>query len=267
MGALDPRLASGRRFLKANWDDIEGITTDQSAGVPVPAMEAPCPPGAATVELVPASRLSVGNLSVREAIARRRSRRAFDAGSLTLEELSYLLWATQGVGKLTPKWTLRTSPSAGARHPFETYLAVFRVDGVEPGLWRYQPLGHRLCRLPRRAEGMAAELDAALFEQLFGCAVAFLWTAVPYRTEWRYHAVSHKVILLDAGHLCQNLYLACESIGCGTCALGAYDQQGLDRFLGVDGEEEMAVYAAPVGRQKAAAGPEGPAGRASAGVS
>jgi SagB-type dehydrogenase family enzyme len=250
MSAIDPRLAAGRRFLKANWSDIEGVTSDQSAGVPVPVMEKPCPPGAATVALVPADRLTVGTLSVREAIAGRRSRRAFSPGSLSLEELSYLLWATQGIGKLTPKRSLRTSPSAGARHPFETYLAVFRVDGVEPGLWRYQPVEHRLCRLSRSVEGMAAELDAALFEQLFGCAVAFLWTAVPYRTEWRYHVVSHKVILLDAGHVCQNLYLACESIGCGACALGAYDQQALDRFLGVDGEEEMAIYAAPVGRRK-----------------
>jgi len=250
MSEIDARLAAGRRFLKANWGDIDGVTSDQDKGVPVPAMEKPCPPGAAVVDLVPADRLTVGTLSVREAIAGRRSRRAFAPGNLTLEELSYLLWATQGVANLTPKRSLRTSPSGGARHPFETSLAVFRVAGVEPGLWRYQPVEHRLCRLGRPLEGMAAELDAALFEQLFGCAVAFLWTAVPYRTEWRYHAVSHKVILLDAGHLCQNLYLAAESIGCGTCGLGAYDQQALDRFLGVDGVEEMAVYAAPVGRRR-----------------
>jgi SagB-type dehydrogenase family enzyme len=253
MGGLDPRLAAGRRFLTANWKDIEGVTSDQSAGVPVPPMEKPCPEGATTVDLVRPDRFTVGTLSVREAIAARASRRAFDPGSLTLEELSYLAWATQGVKKIVPsgKWSQRTVPSGGARHPFETYLAVFRVDGVAPGLWRYQPIEHRVCRLARSAEGMAAELDAALRGQLFGCAVAFLWTAVPYRTEWRYHAVSHKVILLDAGHLCQNLYLAAESIGCGTCGLGAYEQDALDRFLGVDGVDELAVYAAPVGRKKA----------------
>ncbi len=250
MKAIDPRLAAGRRFLKANWSDLEGVTTDQAAGVPVPAMEKPTTEGAAVVDLVPADRLAIGTLSVREAIAARRSRRAFAANGLSLEELSFLLWATQGIGKLTQTRSLRTVPSAGARHPFETYLAVFRVEGVEPGLWRYQPIEHRLCRLSRPAEGMAAELDAALQEQLFGCAVAFLWTAVPYRTEWRYHTVSHKLILLDAGHVCQNLYLACEAIGCGMCAIGAYDQRALDRFLGLDGEEEMAIYAAPVGRQK-----------------
>jgi len=76
----------------------------------------------------------------------------------------------------------------------------------------------------------------------------FIWTTIPYRMEWRYSVVSHKIIALDAGHVCQNLYLACESIGCGTCAIGAYDQEKMDRFLGVDGEEEFAIYAAPVGR-------------------
>jgi SagB-type dehydrogenase family enzyme len=252
MSAIDRRLAAGRAFLRANWGDLEGVTTDQEAGLPVPPMEKPAPEGSDVVDLIRAEQLTVGDLPVREALRTRRSRRAFSPGSLSFEELSYLVWATQGVVKLAPKWSLRTSPSAGARHPLETYLAVFRVEGVAPGLWRYQPATHRLCRIERPLETMAAELDAALNEQLFGCAVAFLWTAVPYRTEWRYHAVSHKVILLDAGHVCENLYLACESIGCGTCGLGAYDQQALDRFLGVDGEEEMAVYAAPVGRKKPA---------------
>ena len=55
-------------------------------------------------------------------------------------------------------------------------------------------------------------------------------------------------MLLDAGHVCQNLYLACESLGLGTCAIGAYSQEKLDAFLGLDGQEEFAVYLSPVGR-------------------
>jgi SagB-type dehydrogenase family enzyme len=77
--------------------------------------------------------------------------------------------------------------------------------------------------------------------------VLFFWTAIPYRSEWRYAAASHKLIALDAGHLCQNLYLACEAIGAGTCAIGAYDQALCDELLGVDGVDELTVYAAPVG--------------------
>ena len=81
-------------------------------------------------------------------------------------------------------------------------------------------------------------------------AVTFIWTAVPYRMEWRYSLAAHKVIALDAGHVCQNLYLACEAVGAGTCAIAAYDQQELDELLGLDGDTEFAVYLAPVGKIK-----------------
>jgi len=79
-------------------------------------------------------------------------------------------------------------------------------------------------------------------------AVTFVWTALPQRTEWRYGAAAHKVIALDAGHLCQNMYLACEAIGAGTCAIAAYDQELMDTLVGVDGEDEFVIYLAPVGK-------------------
>ena len=68
--------------------------------------------------------------------------------------------------------------------------------------------------------------------------------------EWRYDLAAHKVIALDAGHVCQNLYLACEAIDAGTCAIAAYDQEELDELLGLDGENEFAIYLAPVGKIK-----------------
>ncbi len=66
--------------------------------------------------------------------------------------------------------------------------------------------------------------------------------------EWRYGVNSERVILMDVGHVCQNLYLACESIGCGTCGVAAYEQKDLDKFLGLDGRDEFVIYLAPVGR-------------------
>jgi SagB-type dehydrogenase family enzyme len=67
--------------------------------------------------------------------------------------------------------------------------------------------------------------------------------------EWRYGIAAHKVIAIDAGHVCQNLYLACEAIGAGTCAMAAYDQEALDRLLQVDSVDEFAVYLASVGKK------------------
>ncbi len=78
--------------------------------------------------------------------------------------------------------------------------------------------------------------------------MTFIWTAIPYRMEWRYGLAAHKVIAIDAGHVCQNLYLACEAIVAGTCAVAAYDQDAVDHLIGVDGEEEFAIYLAPVGK-------------------
>ena len=66
--------------------------------------------------------------------------------------------------------------------------------------------------------------------------------------EWRYGLAAHRVILLDAGHVCQNLYLACEAIGAGTCAVAAYDQEQMDQVLGIDGDDEFVIYTAAVGR-------------------
>ena len=97
---------------------------------------------------------------------------------------------------------------------------------------------------------MRESLEEALLNQGWNSAVTFVWTAVPYRTEWRYSVAAAKLIALDAGHLCQNLYLACETIKCGTCAIGAYDQKKLNLFLGTDGIDEFPVYAAPVGKLK-----------------
>jgi SagB-type dehydrogenase family enzyme len=243
-----------RKFLQSGHRPVwRAKPTDQEIGLPPPPLEKPCPEGATLVDLVPPADLTVGGMPVIQAIRQRRSRRRFMRNPLTLEELSFLLWATQGLsrpfGEGSPM--LRTVPSAGARHPFETYLLVNRVEGVAPGLYRYLPLEHKLC-LFDEDKNTAREIHIACYEQyVLDSAATFIWTAIPYRTEWRYANLSYRIILLDAGHVCQNLYLACEAIGAGTCAIGAYDQARLDAILDVDGDEEMAVYVAPVGRVRA----------------
>jgi SagB-type dehydrogenase family enzyme len=241
-----------RRVLKSDrWKKWSQLETDQKKKIPPPPFQKPYPQDATLIDLVAPQDLTVGTMPLIEAIRRRKSRRKFTAEPLTLEELSFLLWATQGVRQVTGDGvaTRRTVPSAGSRHPFETYLFVRRVDGLDPGLYRYLPLDHKLCFLYADA-GLAKKVNDACRDQRFvgNSAVAFFWTAIPYRTEWRYSIISHKVIALDAGHVCQNLYLASEAIGGGTCAIGAYDQDKMDALLGVDGVEEFTVYVAPVGK-------------------
>lgn len=146
---------------------------------------------------------------------------------------------------------MRTVPSGGARHPFETYLAVFNVEGLDAGMYRYEPFEHELIYL-FDVESMSEKIsDATLGQKFVGLgAVTFIWSCIPYRSEWRYHIASHKTMLLDAGHICQNLYIACETVGCGTCGIAAYDQKKIDSLIQVDGEDEFVVYLAPVGKRQ-----------------
>ena len=243
------------RFLKADlWNEWSGYESDQRKRLPPPALEKPVPEGVKLIELVAPEALTIGQRPLIEVIKHRRSRRRFTQEPLTLEELSFLLWATQGVQHVFENRmaSLRTVPSGGARHPFETYLAVFRVTGLEPGLYRYLPFEHKLCFL-RHEEALAEKVIAGCDGQDFAgaCAVTFIWTCIPYRTEWRYAMVAAKIIAQDSGHLCQNLYLASESIGAGTCAIGAYNQAKMDALLGVDGQKEFTIYVAPVGKNSA----------------
>jgi SagB-type dehydrogenase family enzyme len=206
----------------------------------------------------------LGQVSLVEAIRRRRSRREFTKDPLTLEELSFLLWATQGVDwdatRAFREWLagqigiaanqitslMRTVPSGGACHPFETYLCVSRVDGLEPGLYRYLSVEHKLLLL-RAGIAVVERAKEAFSGWARRNAVIFVWTAVPYRTEWRYSFMAHKMIAQEMGHVCQNLYLAGEAAGAGVCAV-MYDQAEVDRLLGVDGEDEFAVSVALVGK-------------------
>ena len=129
------------------------------------------------------------------------------------------------------------------------YLCALNVSGLEVGIYRYLPLEHQLL-FAFSEEQLAEKIVAATLDQSFvGRAPAtFVWTAIPYRMEWRYDLAAHKVIAIDAGHVCQNLYLACEAIGAGTCAVAAYHQELMDQLLRVDGKDEFTIYLAPVGK-------------------
>ncbi len=246
-----PDLSALRQFLKDGIrKEVDFGRTDQARGVPAPPIEKPWPPESIRIDLPGPGQWTIPPKNLEEAIRDRKSRRTFTRAPLALEELAFLLWATQGIrGPVKEKYAFRTVPSAGCRHALETYLAVLNVQGLDSGLYRYLPLTHQL-RVEYAAADLPDRLVAATLGQAFcgTAAVVFAWTALPYRMEWRYGPASHKVIALDAGHVCQNLYLACGAIGAGTCAVAAYDQDGMDRLLRVDGQEEFTIYLAPVGK-------------------
>lgn len=245
-------LEQYRHFLKNSIrKTVDFSRTDQSLGVPPPPIEKAYSADAERIDLIPPDKFqALPSVDLLFAIANRQSRRQFSETPLTLEELSFLLWATQGVREQSDAGhARRTVPSAGARHALETYLCVLNVKGLDTGFYRYLPLEHQLL-VEYRDESAAEKIGCATFQQnwMSSAATVFIWSAIPYRMEWRYGLAAHKGILLDAGHVCQNLYLACEAISAGTCAVGAYDQELMDQLLKIDGKDEFVIYLAAVGK-------------------
>lgn len=237
-----------REFLKSNeWVNKEKLETPKEKGEDRPSAVKSYDENAKIIELPSPKNLNLENDSIKKILQRRKSRRSYNMKELSIEELSYLLWATQGLRKDNIR--LRTVPSGGAVHPFETYLSINRVESLEKGIYRYIPDKHSLL-LIKNVENIEKKVTKAANGQKFvgQAAVVFLWTVLPERGEWKYDILAHKLAALDAGHVCQNLYLSVESIGAGTCAVDAYNQKAADEFLEVNGEDEFVIYMAPVGK-------------------
>lgn len=251
---LKLKIMELRETMKAMDTDI---ISDQENGLPQPPLDKACF-GETIISLSKNYESVIKNNNFLHLLNTRTSKRKYNSDALTLEELGFLLWSTQGVKEVIGnqrRATRRTVPSAGARHPFETYLFVNQVKGLEPGIYHYLALEHKL-EFIKTCENQIDRLSEAYYGQTFfaGAPVAFVWSVVPYRSEWRYSVDAHKYALIDIGHVCQNLYLASEAIGCGTCAIGAYNQEMADSLLDFDSKpsfdqkNEFVIYAASVGR-------------------
>ena len=230
--------------------------SDQDKGLPKPPLQLECDPDLAIIDLPSPAEYQPPTDEFKKITERRRSVRAYTRKPLTLEELSYLLWSTQGVTKAVPhrtggEVTRRIVPSAGARHAFETYLSIINVEGLTPGLYRYLALEHKLVEIST-GDDWAPKIVKACLDQswMLKSGVIFLWAAVTERMTWRYGERGYRYMLLDAGHVGQNMYLAAESINAGSCAIGAYDDDVVNGLLGLDGEKQFVIYIGACGHTK-----------------
>ncbi len=237
-------------FKKTTYKYLE--PSDQQKDLPQPPLELDYDQSKQLIDLPELKELKIENISLRTCIEARQSIRKYSDESLTLNELSWLLWVTQGIRGDTRKTaTSRNVPSAGARHAFETYLLINRVEGVEQGLYRYIATKHKLMKIPA-VENITEKITNAALNQsaIHSSAVSFIWVAIPYRMTWRYGERGYRYLLLDAGHVCQNLYLAAETISSGVCAIAAYNDEMFNKILGIDGEKEFVIYLATVGKKR-----------------
>lgn len=223
----------------------------QSRGEPLPPLQTPLSSDAEIFSLPAGRDLALPPVNLINLVGRRETLRKYSSAPLSLNELAYLLWGTQGVKSVSDRQvSKRTTPSAGARHAFETYVLVNRVEGLAPGLYRYLALEHQLAKI-EGPENIDEILTQACLKQpqVKNSAITLFWVAVPLRMVWRYSQRGYRYLYLDAGHVCQNLYLLAEAIDSGVCAIAAFDDALVNQALGLDGEEQFAIYAASLGKR------------------
>lgn len=240
----------GHEFMvKTRYGNME--PSDQMNKIAQPALEVAYDGAKTIIDLPMPEEIPPITIDFMAVVELRTSVRDYQNMPISLLELSYLLWCTQGVKQvLGNKATLRTVPSAGARHALETYLLIHNVEGVKPGLYRFLALEHKLIEV-NLSENISGEIIKACLDQSFigKSAVTFLWAAQANRMTWRYGERGYRYLHLDAGHVCQNLYLSAQVVGCGVCAIAAFDDEYMNTIIGLDGEEQFVVYVATLGKR------------------
>jgi len=187
-----------------------------------------------------------------QALQERRSRRNFGPTGLDLDTIARLLWASQGITGQAGRYLFRTAPSGGALYPIESYLAVNRSSEIPPGLYHFNVRDFALELLRSGDPGPALAMAAVNQQMLARAAAVFIWTAVPRRSMSKYGERGLRYLLLDAGHICQNLLLGAESLNLAACPVAAFFDEELNALLGLDGTEESVLYLAAVGEKTAA---------------
>jgi SagB-type dehydrogenase family enzyme len=191
---------------------------------------------------LPKPRLS-SQKSVEEALSKRRSARGYKEDSLTVEQISQLLWAAQGV---TEEWGGRTAPSAGALYPLELYLMVGEVTGLKPGLYHYHPADHALSQT--KADDLREEVtEASLYQdEILRAPATLIITALYERTTKKYGERGIRYVHMEVGSVAENVYLQAESLGLGTVLIGAFDDENVKEVLGIE-EEPLGIM--PLGKK------------------
>lgn len=241
---------TGEKFIENTKYHHMGLS-DQAKGFPAPDLQIPYPENGETIFLPDWNNIAISDENIVSIINNRQSIRNYRVEKISLSELSYLLWCTQGVKEIISNVaTIRTVPSAGARHALETIVLVNNVEELTPGLYRYLSLQHRLGIVKINSTMVNKIVKASFYQDFIShSAVTFIWIAIPYRMRWRYGERGYRYLFLDAGHVAQNLYLSAQAIDCGVCVIGAFSDDELNEILNIDGKEQFVIYMATVGKK------------------
>ncbi len=242
-------MGIGDQFIKeTRYTDVQ-ITSDQMKGIQVPPVEKP--PSNNFITLPDPNPDTIQKIDLSVAIESRESVREYADLSLTIDELSYLLWCTAGIKWEFSEGAFRNVPSSGCRHAIDTYLVIRGVNDLKPGLYRYIALDHGL-EVVKEDDTIPDKVFEACFNQPYvkTAKIVFLWAADIYRMTWRYGERGYRDIFLDAGHIGQNLYLSAQAVDAGVCSIGAFNDEKINKIANLDGTKRFIIYAAAIGKLK-----------------
>jgi SagB-type dehydrogenase family enzyme len=256
------KYQENRNFMKSQISDTDyKLSSDMSLGVSQPQFQKTIPENSPIINLPEINSETAPKADFFTCTSSRISRRQYSDEPMSLFELSFLLWCTQGVKKVIGGYRKYLKDGSGrnylrpvavAGNSYETYLYINNVEGIQNGIWRYLPLSHQIVFL-KNVENLQDRISDTFTNPSQNqsytakAPVIFFWACTPYKGEWACGAASHKNMLLELGYISHQLYLAAEALGCGCCAIGGYYQEKADELIGVDGIDEFTVLCSSVG--------------------
>jgi SagB-type dehydrogenase family enzyme len=228
-------------------------TVDMILRVPEPSPELPIPEGSEIIKLPNPKRIKMPDATVREVIENWKPAGFFARSSMTLKDLSFLLWCTQGYRKTLSEnimsSELRNVPSSGSRYPIETYFVAGEIENLPTGLYRYLPHTHSIVALRLDSDLPLAMGTASMnFKVVTRASVTFLWVGIPYRSTWALGNRGYRSVLIEAGHTCQALIMAAGSIGYQVFPIDFFHDDMVNQLADLDPETQWAVYIGAVGK-------------------
>jgi SagB-type dehydrogenase family enzyme len=241
----------GIEFLeKTKYPDFS--TVDMILRKPEPEREIPVPEGAQVIRLPNPKQKKYTDVSVAEALEQWEPEAFFSRSAMTLQELSFLLWCTQGYRNTKENdVALRNVPSSGLRYPIETFFVAGEVDELETGLYRYLPHSHQIV-----VERVDSTLPFAMgtasmnFKLITRAAVTFLWVGLPYRSTWALGNRGFRSVLIEAGHICQALIMASSCIGWRVHPIDLFHDQMMIQLANLNPDTQWPLYVGAVGKRE-----------------
>ena len=189
-------------------------------------------------------------LSFDQAVKNRRSVRNYKQKTLTIQQVSYLLWISTGIQRKQQGYEFRNAPSAGALYPIETYLHANNVENLQTGLYHYNIKNHNLEQISTLNQSVEITKACLGQDMPTKAPITLIWTAIFQRSKWKYKQRAYRYIYIDVGHIAQNLALCVSAIGLGSCQIGAFYDNEINKILQIDGKIESTIYLSTVGFPK-----------------